>query len=733
MYDMERLIFKENYYDDEEDTVEVNYPLSGRVTNVHGRESYSERGDYSTSTNELLSGFRHDTHSGTSRGSQQHPILYRDKDVLLYKEEYYGEEDDAITQQFLLRFGGEKHRSESDGGQIGHLKNHTSRQNNEGDISEILKSFFSTVPENFGDTHNSPSDEDITPHDNQIGEDNVDLKEHPFRYTDKDLLLYEEEYYGEEDDGITQRFLSRFDCEQLHPEGGWEGAKLLNDHTYRPKEEENISEILKSVVSTIPENVVYTQTLLSNENSAPHNAQSGEDNAYLKEHPFHYTDKGILSYKEEYFDEDEDDDDAAQRHLSRFGCVEKHPKGGCVGMSHRENSTSRPNGEDISEILKRLVSTIPKNFGDTQNVSLDEDIAPHEAEFREDNAPRKKILLLPQNLRIIVRNFKKCKKSCDRFHELYPVWNSNRRGVIGELREIADTLDKTRLECNISRIIAASSGTVGGATSIAAIGLTGGSVTVPLMIAGCVVAMTGGSTALGTAIKEVILLKQQIEAVQKLLKREEHCFQNISELLRHTSEYIDSVSEIFNFDVFAEFMDDFGKLLSILGDSAKKQAKTYVLNTLFNYLTKGLSVPLTAPTSKVDYRKLAEIFKELIIMHHENHLVFESIVMTARICLQIGRSMADLPGTEVVAALVKATNIGSATFRVSMSKAITQGLFAGVGLAIDVTSLILTYIDIHKGSKCPKAEEVRRISEQLDWEFDLVKRIYAELRKCKVL
>lgn len=328
---------------------------------------------------------------------------------------------------------------------------------------------------------------------------------------------------------------------------------------------------------------------------------------------------------------------------------------------------------------------------------------------------------LGSDLEDISNKFSRCQKLWNSSSPVFLQWKKKRIKVTEALEDIACELDAHKKNCNIARLTAGSVGAVGGMLSVAGIILapfTLGAST-SLIIAGTVTALSGGSVSVGTAITETGLVRKKVKDFHALMAEHEKDSKCLDEWVKGTSELVAAVNEIVDVNIFEEIIQAMSTLTG--GVMSQDKIETNMLKIFISCLIENILLkPLlpAAATSAVTFilftlkvPKLFLLMFEVAKLHDSDPLVFEAIMLSSKVVLQIFRSV-DM-GVDTVTTIISASRVTSAAVANTLAKAVTHGVLAGVGVALDITSIILTSKSVHGGSKSRHAKKIREAKEQL--------------------
>ena len=262
---------------------------------------------------------------------------------------------------------------------------------------------------------------------------------------------------------------------------------------------------------------------------------------------------------------------------------------------------------------------------------------------------------------------------------------ANRIETLSQLNRIADELDKRHRTGNIVKVVGTATGTAGTAVAAAGAALTPVSLGFGLafVVGGAVVAGLGTVTAFGAQVTEKVCEKVDLEKIQEAVDKDKTQCQQVLELWKEFENYcVDTINTI------------------ALADPLEESD----IESLQTWIQVGMEV-VTSP----------------VILVAE---AFESIFSKSK--------TASVPGKELCGALVVVASALAAVGRdmilrsvVSwITKCIVEApgiiLFMGISVVLvgNVFVLIMTLIDMHRGSTSKVAKELRQKFSELQEELD---------------
>lgn len=251
--------------------------------------------------------------------------------------------------------------------------------------------------------------------------------------------------------------------------------------------------------------------------------------------------------------------------------------------------------------------------------------------------------------------------------------------------------------------------------------------TTPLAIAGGSILAVGCSTSIGTSITEITLLNNKVREAQEIVKKDKDKYEELSRWLTRAQELEKALSEVLNIDIRKDIKDSVIKLINQILKFYEKLSNSKIgaiegLQKIFRFLPEPLktSIPLTSIAPYI----FILLAIGLMYLNRENRLVIDLASVAFRGLVGFLSLLDDSKDIARIAGLftrntVLANNIGKAVFK---------GVLSAAGIALDVMGIVMTSIDLSKGSCAPQADKIEKAAEELEKEADLLKEVYENLR-----
>ncbi|XP_035233899.1 uncharacterized protein LOC118205716 [Stegodyphus dumicola] len=324
----------------------------------------------------------------------------------------------------------------------------------------------------------------------------------------------------------------------------------------------------------------------------------------------------------------------------------------------------------------------------------------------------------------IVLDFEGC--SDERINEFLDLnaFCQSRKEIIHELRNISEIMTKERRNCNLSKLAGACTGIIGGLTVGASflIPFTGG-LSAPIAAAGGIVSLLGGGTSLGTAITECALVSRRIKQAKNILEEDRKKCEWMLIRIQQSEDLQKAINDVMNLDIFKRMVKDLAaivqetrnKFSKIQGTFYRMQSNQFMkmlMPIMFSIIEEKLG--LTPELLKIRIAVFLAIFLVLVIQSDNQNLADISIT-TLRLSGGIGASAVFIKSVDDMSVVLK-SGLRNGTILAPIRSAVIRGL-AVAGLALDVINLILTSIDLHKGSISEHAKAIEHAADEMEEEL----------------
>ncbi|GBL76938.1 hypothetical protein AVEN_207198-1, partial [Araneus ventricosus] len=254
-------------------------------------------------------------------------------------------------------------------------------------------------------------------------------------------------------------------------------------------------------------------------------------------------------------------------------------------------------------------------------------------------------------------------------------------------------------------------------------------VTLPLAISGGVAAAVGGGVVVGTTGTELGLLIKKLEEAKTLAMQEMENFSIMAQWFSHTQELKNALGHLIDCDLLNEMSEDLNKFHNEVKDN-------------FDSLKDGFKEVLTMCIGKMcKQSKIVKLFGVVFapvvmtfvlvvcLLRDHNRIVLDCMLQVDRFAVGFMSTLGI--GVQTGRLTVGLATKGAAAAGRAASVAIATSVFVALGVVVDVVNVVLSSIDIHTRPEPEHAKKIKEAAEQLEKEFEFIKRVYDELKKWK--
>ncbi|GFU60889.1 uncharacterized protein NPIL_53001 [Nephila pilipes] len=335
----------------------------------------------------------------------------------------------------------------------------------------------------------------------------------------------------------------------------------------------------------------------------------------------------------------------------------------------------------------------------------------------------------------VIERFEKADEACTLFLDKFTPWAECRKATVEELNVIADDIHSDRLKGNISKLVGGVVGVAGGAAIIASVAFP------PLLIAGGIAAGVSGTTVLGTSVAEIAFLKKRMTKAKAVLENDKEHFRHLQEWFERSNDLIEAIEKIVGFKIMADvqeelllFYGQFKSLKNLIEENFMDRLKPLLTILIAKLLSNGYLLAKFGPDLAA---VLISFILVMFFIPMRDSYLCDRLALIQRLTIGVCSGIGAVSNFRTAAVGVMARKAmteavkGAPTVAENVPKIAARSIrvFAGIGIALDVTSIILTSIDLHKGSLSEQGKELKKVAEQLQEEFDFVEQVYNGLKK----
>ncbi|KFM73688.1 hypothetical protein X975_23170, partial [Stegodyphus mimosarum] len=317
-----------------------------------------------------------------------------------------------------------------------------------------------------------------------------------------------------------------------------------------------------------------------------------------------------------------------------------------------------------------------------------------------------------------------CDERIDNFLNLNAFCRS-RKEIIHELRDISKIITNERRNCNWTKLVGACTGIIGGLTVGASflIPFTGG-LSAPVATAGGVVSLLGGGTSFGTAITECALISWRIKQAKNILEEDRKKCEQMLIHIQHSEDLQKTIDAVMKLDIFQRMVKDLAALLqetrnkfSDIQEKFLRMQSNQFMKMLMPIMSSIIEekLGLAPELLKIRITVFLIIFL-VIVMQSDNQNLADISITTLRLSGGIGAGAVFINSVDDMSVVLK-SGLRNGTILAPIRSAVIRGLVIA-GVALDVINLILTSIDLHKGSISEHAKAIEHAADEMEKELN---------------
>ncbi|CAL1264681.1 unnamed protein product [Larinioides sclopetarius] len=391
----------------------------------------------------------------------------------------------------------------------------------------------------------------------------------------------------------------------------------------------------------------------------------------------------------------------------------------------------------IKEIIANFAKTIPE-YGKCP--SYDEDYIDTTAvsDFKE-------------KIERIVKVLDSSDQKREDFLRNFPGWEKQRKQSIAKLQNIADYIRNVRIVSNGVKIAAGSIGAAGGAAILLSVlfppaapallpswlGGAAASALLPsiflgaaptvstLAVVGGVAAAGGAVGNVGATVTELVLTEKGKDEAKEIIAEDRRRMEQLG-LFGFWVELNDAVDDLFGKSTASKILEDLIDFLNnvppILDDI---QPILKPLHTCLKLILPGITKFLLVGISLASVI-LSIFFVVFLIRRHGWAILIHRHVLGFVSAVDAGVEITRL----IAAAGLSGSELGELIPR-QLAGRIAVGATAAVGIVLDIATIVISSIDLAKGSLSDEASMISEIINNLKTHLEAYQRVNNELKKCE--
>ncbi|GFU24070.1 uncharacterized protein NPIL_436621, partial [Nephila pilipes] len=257
-------------------------------------------------------------------------------------------------------------------------------------------------------------------------------------------------------------------------------------------------------------------------------------------------------------------------------------------------------------------------------------------------------------------------------------------------------------------------------------------VTVPLFISGSVISAAGSGVVVGTSGTEVVLLKKNLKSVKTLLEEEDSKFSGLKNWFTLTEILMGAIEGLVGHALVREMIDNRNNFFN----------EVKMMNRdVDEYNKKFRSMMERCVRKMCDSSHIKDKFDDdvapfviafvfvICFMSKKNRSVLDCALLTRRLVLEksTAKNLSLQTGQAVTGLLLKGSAAVGRAVPAIVARVVAVGVFVALGIAVDVLNVVLSSKEIHTGAKSKHADEVSRVVELLEEEFQFLRNVHKEM------
>lgn len=332
---------------------------------------------------------------------------------------------------------------------------------------------------------------------------------------------------------------------------------------------------------------------------------------------------------------------------------------------------------------------------------------------------KKRIALTRENLKTIILMFSESDVACKKFMAVFESCEKTRVENISKLRAVGGALDKDRENSNISQITGSSVGAVG--CAVIASSLIFPPLALALAIGGGIAAGLGAAVTVGTTVTEGVLIGRNVTEAKSILEEDRKQFVEMEGLFTHSIDFVAAVEQVLSMDLMKSLAESLRGLTRDSTDLYSKYRR--IIRTFLVELCQQKQINETlAALLPIVITAMSVLF----VLRQQRHVIYDIVMLTTHLFyaftngLELGVEM-----TRVIAQIFMrggAEAVGR--LPANVARVVFHGVFAGLGIALDVINIIYSAVDLSKGSKSEHAVKINNAADALEKELNLLREIH---------
>jgi len=333
------------------------------------------------------------------------------------------------------------------------------------------------------------------------------------------------------------------------------------------------------------------------------------------------------------------------------------------------------------------------------------------------------IELCRDNLNRIIELLRQTDEERNSFLKIFPTWEKCRKNNIDQLKKIAGELHTESKSMNVARIVSSSVGIAGGAAIVGSLLFPPAAIAAWLAIGGGVATATSGVSGIGTAAVEWVLLKSHMDDAKAIIDADVEQFHGMMKWFRHSHDFIQAIEKVFFFGIFQSIFQDFEAFFQkaqTLFEKHQYSSMDRELGLIFDKICKMEISLLLTPELVI---AVVGVLLVIFLVHRRYRFFFSVIEATVKVSLVFRVADAGLDAASGATAIVSKGTISG----VKSAPRVLLGALAGIGIALDAATIVVSSIDMANGSVNEHGKKLDEAVQKLTEELELLREVQSNL------
>lgn len=251
-------------------------------------------------------------------------------------------------------------------------------------------------------------------------------------------------------------------------------------------------------------------------------------------------------------------------------------------------------------------------------------------------------------------------------------------------------------------------------------------ITLPLAVAGGTIAVVGSAASIGTSIAEMTTLKGKVQEANAILEQDKESFDVLKMWLTHANDLSEALDRILSMDEenrvegILKILRDF---VDVIFSSKNRILRNEMVKSLVKSTIKKLPRELLHSTLT---SSLVSLLLTIALLYNRNDKIIKDASNTLKVLASVVTAVDFSVDVLHSASAFIESDIAIAS---NLSKSVTKAAVALFGMSLDMASIVLTSIDVHKGSISTEGQNITGTVDKLREETQILANVHNELSR----